>query len=223
MKKKEKEYVMGSETANLQQAMGQFTTEEIISILPTLVLVGLFIALLSFRFFKIEVTLSALYCGYQFGAFTLGAAIGDSGAGFGASIILGVACAIIFGLLALKFYKALIFITGGLLGGILVFSIADGVMSSIGIAETMPIVIVGAVCALALFVPFAKLFVKAFKPFYIILSSWVGCIILTVSVGILFGVSSETVLGVLTVLSIVLAVFASRIQFKINRGRAAFD
>lgn len=212
---------MGSETANLQQAMGQFTTEEIISILPTLVLVGLFIALLSFRFFKIEVTLSALYCGYQFGAFTLGAAIGDSGAGFGASIILGVACAIIFGLLALKFYKALIFITGGLLGGILVFSIAEGVMSSIGIAETMPIV--GAVCALALFVPFAKLFVKAFKPFYIILSSWVGCIILTVSVGILFGVSSETVLGVLTVLSIVLAVFASRIQFKINRGRAAFD
>ena len=212
---------MGSETANLQQAMGQFTTEEIISILPTLVLVGLFIALLSFRFFKIEVTLSALYCGYQFGAFTLGAAIGDSGAGFGASIILGVACAIIFGLLALKFYKALIFITGGLLGGILVFSIAEGVMSLIGIAETMPIV--GAVCALALFVPFAKLFVKAFKPFYIILSSWVGCIILTVSVGILFGVSSETVLGVLTVLSIVLAVFASRIQFKINRGRAAFD
>lgn len=212
---------MGSETANLQQAMGQFTTEEIISILPTLVLMGLFIALLSFRFFKIEVTLSALYCGYQFGAFTLGAAIGDSGAGFGASIILGVACAIIFGLLALKFYKALIFITGGLLGGILVFSIAEGVMSLIGIAETMPIV--GAVCALALFVPFAKLFVKAFKPFYIILSSWVGCIILTVSVGILFGVSSETVLGVLTVLSIVLAVFASRIQFKINRGRAAFD
>lgn len=212
---------MGSETANLQQAMGQFTTEEIISILPTLVLMGLFIALLSFRFFKIEVTLSALYCGYQFGAFTLGAAIGDSGAGFGASIILGAACAIIFGLLALKFYKALIFITGGLLGGILVFSIAEGVMSLIGIAETMPIV--GAVCALALFVPFAKLFVKAFKPFYIILSSWVGCIILTVSVGILFGVSSETVLGVLTVLSIVLAVFASRIQFKINRGRAAFD
>ena len=214
---------MGSETANLQQAMGQFTTEEIISILPTLVLMGLFIALLSFRFFKIEVTLSALYFGYQFGAFTLGAAIGDSGAGFGASIILGAACAIIFGLLALKFYKALIFITGGLLGGILVFSIAEGVMSLIGIAETMPIVIVGAVCALALFVPFAKLFVKAFKPFYIILSSWVGCIILTVSVGILFGVSSETVLGVLTVLSIVLAVFASRIQFKINRGRAAFD
>jgi hypothetical protein len=212
---------MGSETANLQQAMGQFTTEEIISILPTLVLMGLFIALLSFRFFKIEVTLSALYCGYQFGAFTLGAAIGDSGAGIGASIILGVACAIIVGLLALKFYKALIFITGGLLGGILVFSIAEGVMSLIGIAETMPIV--GAVCALALFVPLAKLFVKAFKPFYIILSSWVGCIILTVSVGILFGVSSETVLGVLTVLSIVLAVFASRIQFKINRGRAAFD
>ena len=79
---------------------------------PTLIasiILCLFSAFFSFRFLKLALVISAFYAGYTFGAETVGLGLKDLVPGFDISIIIGILCAIVFALIAVKIYKYFIY------------------------------------------------------------------------------------------------------------------
>lgn len=160
---------------------------------PTLIasiILCLFSAFFSFRFLKLALVISAFYAGYTFGAETVGLGLKDLVPGFDISIIIGILCAIVFALIAVKIYKYFIYFFGGYIGFV------------IGLIATMlifgfegPGLIVGLVLSVVLAIFFAKLFYgKLFKPFYIACASFGGMVNAAIYTALIFSKDLEAML-----------------------------
>ena len=214
---------MGNDTNIFDQLFAGVPDELLISTVASLIISFLFIALFSYRLLKLEIVLSGISLGFTFGHDTLGMLIGESIEGFNASIVLGIVCAILFALLAIKVYKALIYLCGGIVGASIGLMFPMLLLEAFIDSAIIPI-IVGIVCAIALAVPFAKLFYKKiFKPLYIITASLVGMIYASMLVAYLILGDDASVLAVSAIIGLILAIPAMIFQFKINKGRTLDD
>ena len=214
---------MGNDTAIFDQVFAGIPDEALASTVISLVISFLFIAFFSYRLLKLEIVFSGISLGFSVGHDVIGAAIGDSIEGFNVSVVLGIICAILFALLAVKVYKALIYLCGGMIGASIGLMFPMLVLEAFIDSAIIPI-IVGIVCAIALAVPFAKLFYKKiFKPLYIITASLVGMIYASMLVAYLILGDDASVLAVSAIIGLILAIPAMIFQFKINKGRTLDD
>ena len=175
-------------------------------------------AFFSFRFFKLTIIFSGLSLGYSFGSVTLGMLLGDRITAFNAPLVLGITCAVIFGILAPKFYKAMIYLFGGIIGFILGFSLAAGFLTAFGYEAVGNIV--GFVAGIFAAVLFAKLVYKFFKGYIIITTSFLGSFLAAMIVSTLLFGNSQIAMGVFAILGILLGIVSTRAQFKMNSGRS---
>ncbi len=213
---------MINETVTLEQLYASYSQEGVIAIIAGIIIGCLFVAFFGFRFIKIEIILSAALTGYEFGASNLGLAIGDTELGFDAGIILGIACAVIFGLLAIKIYKAYVYFLGGVFGVIVGLLVPILVLGMLEVPESVG-VIAGIVAAVLLAVPAAKLFYKLFKGFYIFSSSIIGMVFASAALSLLIFGENDMAVGVAVLIGVVLSVPAMIFQAKINAGRTLDD
>ena len=174
-------------------------------------------AFFSFRFFKLTIVLYGLAIGYSFGYASLGMLLGDRITSFNAPLVLGIACALVFGILAPKFYKAMIYFIGGVIGYAIGFVLAAGLLSAFGYEGVSGIV--GFVAGVFVAVFFAKLVYRFFKVYIIISSAFAGSILAAIVVSSLLFGDSGLALTVFSILGIILGIVATRAQFKMNRGR----
>ena len=183
---------------------------------PTLIvsiILCLFSAFFSFRFLKLSLVISAICAGYTFGAETIGLGLKDIVPGFDVSIIVGILCAIIFSLIAVKIYKYFIYFFGGYFGFV------------IGLIATVLIfgfegagLIVGLVLSVVLAIFFAKLFYgKIFKPFYIVCASFGGMVNAAIYTALIFSKTFEAMLIAMLV-GLALGFIAMICQFRICKG-----
>ena len=68
---------MVTDTSTLEQIYSQYSALEINTILIGFIIGALLAAFFSFRFLKLSIVISAALTGYEFGAVTLGAALGE--------------------------------------------------------------------------------------------------------------------------------------------------
>lgn len=205
---------MGLENMTIEQLFAQFPRSELNAAFIGLLIGSLFLAFFGFRFLKLEIVLSAVVAGYEFGADKLGLAIGDAGLGFNLPVILGIACALIFGLLSFKFYKLYIYLVGGAIGAALGFVIPFALIENVVIS-----IIVGVILAIVLAILGAKLFYKFFKPIYIFSSSFAGSIMAATYLSLLIFGANESMLGGFIIGGFVLTVVAMIFQFRLNKDR----
>ena len=204
---------MGLENMTIEQLFAQFPRSELNAAFIGLLIGSLFLAFFGFRFLKLEIVLSAVVAGYEFGADKLGLAIGDAGLGFNLPVILGIACALIFGLLSFKFYKLYIYLIGGLFGAML------GVIPYALIENAVIRIIVSVICAIIFAIIVAKLVYKFFKPIYIFSSSFAGSIMAATYLSLLIFGANESMIGGFIIGGFVLTVVAMIFQFRLNKDR----
>ena len=180
---------------------------------PTLIIsivLSLFTAFFSFKFLKLTLIINAAYFGYGFGTVTLGLGLKELVSGFDLSILLGILCAIVFSLIAVKIYKYFIYFFGGYIGFVigLILTILFFGLEGAGL-------FIGLALAIVLTVVFAKFFYgKLFKPFYIISTSFSGMLSVAVYAALLISKDLET-MAVATLVGFVLGIPATICQFKI--------
>lgn len=174
-------------------------------------------AFFSFRFFKLAIVLSGLAFGYSFGYATLGMLLGDRIGSFNAPLVLGIACAVVFGILAPKFYKALIYFIGGVAGFVIGFALAGGILAAFDYGAASNIV--GFVAGVFVAVFFAKLVYKFFKVYIILTSAFIDSFLAAIVLSSLLFGGNEIAMVVFAILGILLGFVAARAQFKMNSGR----
>lgn len=188
-------------------------------VIPTAIgfIIGcLLAAFFSFRFFKLSIVLIGAFLGFSFGSEDLGMLVSDRIDGFNASLVLGIACALVFAILAPKFYKLCIYLLGGIIGGAIGYMLTLNVLVALG--SSVRIIIIPISLILAFFG--AKLLYRFFKPYLIISSSLIGSICAaTITATLIFG-ENEVVTGLFAVLGLILSMVAMRAQFRMNRGRS---
>ncbi|MBQ7389654.1 MAG: hypothetical protein IJW02_00955 [Clostridia bacterium] len=213
---------MGNEVNVLEQILSQIPTEILVSTLITTMIACIFDAFFGFKFLRPLVIISAIYTGFDIGSVELGMLVADvGGAGEILPLVLGIVCAILFGLLALKVYKIAVYIMGGCFGIIfglcvpmVVFSLFD--LSAVGL-------IVGIILAIVLVVPAAKLFYnKLYKPLYILTSSIGGMMAAAMCLAMIF-TFDIALIGLAMLIGFVLGILAAIYQFKLNRDVTLAD
>ena len=208
---------MGTNTAVTDMLFSGIPDDMVVSYLIGFVIGCLLAAFFSFRFFKLTLVLSGAVLGYTFGSASLGMLLGDRITSFNAPLVLGIACAVVFGILAPKFYKALIYFFGGLIGYILGFALTAGLLTSFG--YEMAGMVVGFIAGIFVAVLVAKLVYRFFKVYIIITTSFLGSLLMSIVLSsVLFG-NNEIAMIVFAILGIVLGVVSARAQFRMNRGR----
>lgn len=213
---------MGNEINMIEQMYSSIPEEILIPALVVTILGCLFDALLGFRFLKLIIVLSAFSFGYNFGSVELALLLGDVG-GFGETLalILGLVCAILFALVSLKVYKALVYFAGGAIGFILGLIVPLVVFRMFDLATVGAIV--GVILAIVLTVPSAKLFFnKLYKPFYIIFSSLGGMMGAAMCFAMIFTFDIY-VLALSMLVGMLLGIPAAICQFKLNKDVTLAD
>ena len=208
---------MGAETTTLDQLFTEYSATELNIAFISLILGFLFVAFLGFRFFKLSLIVSGAAWGYSFGMVTVGMIIGDSITAFNAAAIAGIASAIIFAILTPKFYKVVIYVYGGLLGALIGFVVPYATLSAFGFDVVG--LITGIILAIVLAVPGAKLLYRIFKPYIIIGTSILGSIFAMAFVSLLIFRANEIAFEIFVLLGFVLGIFATVVQFKMNKDR----
>lgn len=202
----------------LDQLYMEYSLTEINVICAVLAAFCLFTAFFGFKFIKLEIILSAIAFGYDLGANTLGKAIGDLIKDFDAGLVLGIACAVLLSIFAIRLYRFYIKFVGGVLGFVLGFVIPNMILTASGQEEVG--LIVGLVIGVLLAVLMAKLFIKAFKAIFIVSSSFAGSVFAAVFVAMIIFGNNEAALGASVFVGLVLAVVAIVAQVKMNRGKS---
>lgn len=200
----------------LEQLYSDYTMAELNIAFVIVIALGLFFAFFGFKFIKIGIVLSAAVSGYELGTTTLGAAIGDKIQGFNASLVLGIACAIIFALLSLAFYKFCLHLVGILLGAVIGFAIPSLIFTAAG-QETIGL-IAGLVLAIIAGGLMIKLIYKLFKGLIILSSAFSGGMLATVAATLFIFGDNETALGLAVLVGLVISIFAMLAQFRMNKG-----
>ena len=208
---------MGAETMTLEQLFAQYSATELNIAFVALIIGSLFAAFFGFRFFKLTLILSGASYGYTFGTVTLGMFIGDLGLAGNLVEIFGIVCAVIFAILMPKFYKALIYFTGGIFGAMLGFVVPYATLVAFDLE--MAGIIVGLIVAILVTAPSARFLYRIFKPYIIFSTSLCGMVLAFVYLSMMIFGANETMLGLFVLIGAVLSVFAMKAQTVINRGR----
>ena len=137
------------------------------------------------------------------------------------SIVLGIACAVIGGLVAVKLFKALIYFLGGMLGACLGFLLPYAILEALG-QETIGI-IVGIVVAIVFAVIGAKLMFRFYKAIVIIDTAFTGASGMLSALAMLIAPGSDGIYTAVVIGTLILGVLFSRFQFKRNQGRELFQ
>lgn len=178
-------------------------------------------AFFGFRLFKLSVVVSFGSFGFVLGCglFSLAFPEGAEGISFDIGLIVGIALAIVFGLVALKIYKGMIYLAGGMLGALLGFVIIFFVFDALEI----PLVgiLLGIAVAVILAILFAKGFMKLMKVMVIIETSLVGMSVAFEAAATLL-VANESVILVASFVGMLVGIFAAVYQFKANKGVPLF-
>ena len=205
---------MGSETILANTFEGVSSA----ALIPTAIgcIIGfLLLAFFSFRFFKLSIVLIGAFLGFSFGSEDLGMLVSDRIDGFNASLVLGIACALVFAILAPKFYKLCIYLLGGIIGGAIGYMLTLNVLAALG--SSVRIIIIPISLILAFFG--AKLLYRFFKPYLIISSSIIGSICAAIVLSMLIFGDNEVMAGVFAIVGLILSIIAMMTQFRMNRGR----
>ena len=208
---------MGNTTV-IDSMLSGSTVSENLPFLIGFVIGCLLAAFFSFRFFKLTIVVEGLVLGYTFGFSSLGMLLSDRITSFNAPLVLGIACALVFGILAPKFYKAMIYLFGGALGFVLAFSLVSSLVSSAwhNSAGDLAGIVVGIIAAVFV----AKLVYRFFKAYIILTTSFLGSLLMTSVISAsLFGTGNGLITTVFLILGVVLGVVSARAQFRMNRGR----
>ena len=190
-------------------------------LMPTLIgylLGSLVAAFFGCRLFKLSVVLTFAVSGFAlgYGVFTL--AFGDNTDLLAVGLVLGLACAVLAGLISVKLYKGIIYFLGGACGAGIGFAVPYLILSSlgydsIGLAAGIVLAIVGAVFG-------AKLMYKFLKVIVIIESSFVGMSGAVTALIMLIAPDSNILNGLSGFAILVFGIYATIIQFRRNKGRA---
>ena len=206
----------------LSEYMTMFPGLEVEPFLIGAIIGALISAFFGFRLFKLSLIFSFATTGYALGYSLFGLVFGEGveGLGFDGGIVVGLACAIILALLAVKLYKALVYSVGGMFGVLIGFVIPYFILEAFN--QQIIGIVLGLVCAAVLAILFAKGFMKLMKPIIIIETALYGMAIACEAVAMLL-TSDETVIGLASIAGLVLGIFAAKYQFKANEGRQLFD
>lgn len=179
-------------------------------------LLCLVFALYGFKLFRLAVILSGALVGYTVGSVELPLLIGDTIKLNNNGLVLGIVCAVLLSLLAIKLLKLVIFISAFfgayVSGGFLSYLFLDGI--EVSAAKN----IISFAITIAYAIVIAYLTCRFFKYIYIVYCAIGGMIgfiftamlpLEAIKTGILYDVSS-----VLTVIGLVLGVLAAIRQFK---------
>lgn len=207
----------------------QFIASQIVLSTPTAVtvfyiatlLLGLLTAFFGYRILRFSLVLDGVTIGFVVGVGVFGVMLGEMGNTVG--LILGIACAVLFGLIAVKACKAFIYFIGAFFGGFIGFFIPWSILSSLGLDPVG--IVVGIVLGILFAILLAKGFYKMFKPLYIISTAFSGASVIFLSILNLV-VDVDTYNANLfafalaeIVLTILIAVFAAKAQFKMTEDR----
>ena len=180
---------------------------------------SLFSAFFGCRFLKLTITITSAFAGYYLGSQVIGLAIADMFEGADIALALGIFFALLFGLLAARLYRGLIYLIGSLAGGAIGFVLPYYFLPTFGVSENVSI-LVGIGLAIVLAVIFAKLLLVLLKVVIIIETSFGGALLasfyaFSAVIGYPEGMLGLICLGV----SVVLGFVAMVTQFKMNKGR----
>ena len=178
-------------------------------------------AFFGFRLFKLSVVVSFGSLGFVLGCvlFSIAFPEGVEGISFDIGLIVGIALAIIFGLVALKIYKGMIYLAGGMLGALLGFVIVFYIFDALGL--TVVGIVLGLAVAVLLAILFAKGFMKLMKVMVIIETSLVGMSVAFEAAATLL-VANESVILVASFVGFLVGIPAAVYQFKANKGVPLF-
>lgn len=206
----------------LNELLATLPAESLVPYLIGVVIGALISAFFGFRLFKLSVVLSFASFGFLLGNSVLGTALGDGVEGANVALILGIALAVVFGLIALKIYKAMIYFAGGMFGAVFGFIIP----AMIFYAFELEIVglIVGLVLAVVFAILCAKGFMKIMKPLVIIDTAIGGMMLAFEALAtIILGANVLGFIGIVYLVGLIAGIFAAKAQFKMNKGRELFE
>ena len=208
---------MGSNSSTIAEIIAAVPQESFYPFVIGMIAVYLFMAFFSFRFLKISIVISGLTLGYSFGAVSLGMLLGDRITTFNAPLVLGITCAVAFAILAPKFYKACIYIFGGLLGFAFGYSFFAGFLTGLGNASSGAML--GIPVGVLLAIVGAKLVYRIFKPFFIIISAFAGSMLAALITSYLIFGDSGLATTLFTVVGLALTAVSMIAQFRMNTDR----
>ncbi len=200
------------------QLLEQYTPELVIPIMIGIMIGAIIAAFFGCRLFKVSVIVLLASYGFSIGS-SIGVSIGDEGGIL--TLVLGIAFAVLFGLIAIKIYKGLIYFIGGTIGAAIGFTIPSYVCIAMGYEELGNII--GAVVAIIFAILGAKLMLKIFKFLVIIDTALLGSIYSTTALGLILFGENELIAAASVLSGIVLAIVAMKVQFKMNKDRELFE
>ena len=200
----------------LQEYLGYETLAEAQIYLIVAIALYLLFAFLGFKLFKVELVITGAVLGYVLG-WELSIYIGDAIPGVNVEMILAIACAILLALLAVKIYRALIYLCGALLGASIGYVIPCCIFIELKLGVVG--VIVGAIFAVVLAIIGAKLFMKFFKGYYIVASSIIGMVCAFDCLALLILPLGSPAADYMLILGLALSAVAMKVQFKMNKGK----
>ncbi|MBQ7344309.1 MAG: hypothetical protein IJW53_06085 [Clostridia bacterium] len=183
-----------------------------------MILGSLFLAFLSFRFYKPLIVLEMAFMGYALGAESLGALVSEETFGFSVAPIFGIAVAIILAIFSFKIYKGLIYFLGGMLGFLIGMLIPSLIFEAFGLDWVG--LLVGLIVGILLARPGAKLMMKIMKPLYIFSSSVGGMTTVFYYLGMLIVGEESGLMLIFSLAGLALGIYAMTVQFKMNKDRA---
>ncbi len=183
-----------------------------------MILSSLFLAFLSFRFYKPLIVIEVALMGYALGAESLGALVSEETFGFSVAPIFGLAVAIIFAIFSFKIYKGLLYFLGGMLGFLVGMLIPSLIFEAFGL-DTVGL-IAGLIVGILLARPGAKLLMKLVKPLNIFFSSLGGMATVFSYLGMILVGEESSLMMIFDLAGLALGIYAMTVQFKMNKDRA---
>lgn len=182
------------------------------------ILSSLFLAFLSFRFYKPLIVLEMALMGFGFGSELLGALVSEETFGFSVAPIFGIAVAIILAIFSIKIYKGLIYFLGGMMGFLIGMLIPTLIFEAFGL--DLVGLIVGLIVGVLLARPGAKLMMKIMKPLYIFFSSLSGMTNALYYLGLVLVGEESDLMMIFSLAGLALGIYAMTVQSKMNKDRA---
>lgn len=205
----------------LNEYMALFPDMDMTGFLIGAIVGALISAFFGFRLFKFSVVVSFASFGFWLGYMPFSVAFpeGVEGVNFDIGLIVGLALAVILGILALKIYKGMIYLVGGMLGALLGFVIVFFVFDALEL--TIVGIVLGIAVAVLLAILFAKGFMKLMKV-VVILETAMGGMALAFEAAATLLVANESVILAASFVGFLVGIPAAVYQFKANKGVPLF-
>ncbi len=203
------------------EAIFETVTNFLSTLSPVYTIIGalicVFLAFFSYKLFKLFVFLGGAAAGFFIGSTFIAGLLSSSLDFEYLNIICGVACALIFGGLALPLYKLFIFLGGAGIGFLITSSVVSLLFANQEGGNETVVLIISAVGAIA----FGIIFLKLFKPLYIVFTAIPYSLSAVLSLATWILGISPIALIISIIGGLVLGVFAAKKQFAMNSNGKA--